>query len=1162
MVPDSEDAKLERKTSPAVTSPVTPDATTPLSPSFDGGDDGKEAEDDGIVVHEQKPIFAPEEVLAQRYRIVRFIARGGMGEVYEAEDLTLRGRVALKTVLPEIARNSVSVERFKREISIARRITHPNVSRIYDLGLHPGPPETLFLTMEFLAGDTLLEIVRRRGPMSEREGLPLIEQIAAGMTAAHEAGVIHRDFKSANVMIVPALSGGVRAVVTDFGLARSSAVDDDAGSLSMTGAILGTPAYMAPEQVEGLKLTPAADIYALGIVLYEMTTGRRPFEGSTAFSIAMKRLTEAPRPPRMIRPSLDQRWNDVILHCLERAPEARFQSAGEVVNALREGTPLLHGASDAATVVLDPVVVQSNLPSGAVPSPILTRVRVLTLAAAVLTGSVAVWQWSRSPSEVAVVKPNVSSPRVVLRPAIAVAGFTNNTGRRDAAWLSGAISEMIASELSAGGKLRVASGQDVARVRTDLAMQSGESISADNLKRLGERLGVSTLVMGSYTVVGEGDGGLLRMDVQVVEPATRTVVASFAETGSDSQLFDLVSRAGGTLRRQLKLGELSPQQAVEFKLASSSNREAVRAYVEGLSRLRLLDWNGALPFLKEAVAEDRNYALAHASLSSAYSGLGDDTRAKAAAERAVALSAKLGREQKTEIEARLHEAQQNWTGAAEAHRSLYESYPDNIDYGLSLANALISGGKTQEAMVVLDQLRSLPLAADGRVDLAQARAAQEVGKFADEKKYARVAADRARKAGARMVLARALLMEASSSIDLGDLTGGRAAADAARELFNAAGDRGNAARALELTGTAVGSGGDLEGERRLYEQALQIYRSLDDQTSVARALLNIGTTHALQGNIATAQTFFDDSLATFQKVGAKYAAATALNNIGAMLFNQGELSAAEKRYGQALTLFAELQERSGTARTLTNIAEILECRGQLDQARDTHRDSLAINREIGDKGGEAYDHFRLGEIAVAKGEPAIARTSYEDALKLDVAIGDRVGVADLRVALAALAIDDGRAQEAEKGARESAEILESENALDRTALALAVVSDALLAQGRAKEALPIAERASKFAAQSGDQRVSFRVAVAAARARSASKLPQDIDDAVKSLQTTAAAASRSRFVGAAFEARLAACEIELNAGRASARSRLAVLGREASARGFGRIARRASASGV
>jgi serine/threonine protein kinase/Tol biopolymer transport system component len=268
------------------------------------------------------------QIVASRFRIIRYIAEGGMGTVYEAEDLQLHDHVALKTIRRDIASNPKVVERFKQEIRLGKRVTHPNVCRIHDLGTdrwHDGA-EVLFLTMQFLVGETLSSRITR-GPIPKAEALPLIEDMADALSAAHEAEVIHRDFKSGNVMLVP---GAHRtcAVITDFGLARG--IRDGASRWGL----VGTVDYMAPEQITGGEITPATDIYALGVVMYEMVTGRRPFTGDSRGDVAQKHLHDEPRPPRELSPHLDANWNKAILGCLRKLPSERLQSAAEVKEAL------------------------------------------------------------------------------------------------------------------------------------------------------------------------------------------------------------------------------------------------------------------------------------------------------------------------------------------------------------------------------------------------------------------------------------------------------------------------------------------------------------------------------------------------------------------------------------------------------------------------------------------------------------------------------------------------------------------------------------------------------------------------------------------------------------------------------------------------------------
>ncbi len=279
------------------------------------------------------------EVLGKRYRIVRHIGAGGMGDVYEAWDLSLESRVALKTVRPEFARDEAIVERFKREVQLARQVTHENVCRVYDLGsMARGEDgvEVFCLTMELIEGQTLAELMRSHGPWTYEEALPVLEQVCLGLKAAHQAGVIHRDLKPANIMLVRREDAEKtwHVVVTDFGLAHSNQADASSWTQKMRP---GTPAYMAPEQLEGKAVGPEADLYALGGVMYEMATGRAPWQGDSPLEVAFARLKEPVKAPSQWRPGVDGRWERIMLRLLEKEPGDRYVSAEAVLRDLESG---------------------------------------------------------------------------------------------------------------------------------------------------------------------------------------------------------------------------------------------------------------------------------------------------------------------------------------------------------------------------------------------------------------------------------------------------------------------------------------------------------------------------------------------------------------------------------------------------------------------------------------------------------------------------------------------------------------------------------------------------------------------------------------------------------------------------------------------------------
>ena len=285
-----------------------PNKTTEIQPTYAGDDPSDEIREqfvDDVLSETVGARFDVGTDVAGRYRVVRHLGAGGMGEVYAVHDAVLDTEVALKTLRAELEGSSIALERFRREIALARRVTDPHVCRVFDVGEHAG---RVFLTMELVDGKPLA------GPVPLAELERVAPQLVRGLAALHAAGIVHRDLKTANVLYSD------RAVITDFGLARS--IDQD-GALTLDSGLLGTPAYMAPEQVEGRVATAASDVYALGVVLFELATGKRPFDEDTAMATATARLTRDPPKPSSLRADLPAKWDAIIGRCLARDPAAR-----------------------------------------------------------------------------------------------------------------------------------------------------------------------------------------------------------------------------------------------------------------------------------------------------------------------------------------------------------------------------------------------------------------------------------------------------------------------------------------------------------------------------------------------------------------------------------------------------------------------------------------------------------------------------------------------------------------------------------------------------------------------------------------------------------------------------------------------------------------------
>jgi len=304
-------------------SPVAPKYSTPRVPRPPSASAGTLSSSDAIGGGR----FVPGQIIADRYRIVALAGRGGMGEVYRAEDLKLSQIVAIKFLPESVSKDAAALARFHAEVRIARTVSHPNVCRMFDIGDTEG---ITFLTMEYVDGEDLSSLVRRIGRLSTDKAAEIARQMCAGLAAAHDKGVIHRDLKPANIM----LDGAGKVRITDFGLAGIAAMIEGADVRA------GTPAYMAPEQLAGMEVTVKSDIYSLGLILYEIITGKRAFDATTLPELMrMREESRIPNPSTLVR-DIDPMFERVILRCLATDPVLRPASALQVAAALPGGDPL------------------------------------------------------------------------------------------------------------------------------------------------------------------------------------------------------------------------------------------------------------------------------------------------------------------------------------------------------------------------------------------------------------------------------------------------------------------------------------------------------------------------------------------------------------------------------------------------------------------------------------------------------------------------------------------------------------------------------------------------------------------------------------------------------------------------------------------------------
>jgi eukaryotic-like serine/threonine-protein kinase len=311
--------------------------------------------------------IAPGTLIDNRYRVVSRVGSGGMAEVYCADDVQLGRRVAVKLLHERFAADDEFVERFRREASSAAALSHANIVSVYDRGEWSG---TYYIVMEYLDGRSLDSIVREEAPLPADRAIELTEQVLRAARFAHRRGIVHRDLKPHNVII----DEEGRIKVTDFGIARAGA---GASEITQTGSIMGTARYLSPEQAQGNPVSPRSDLYSIGVMLYELLTGTVPFEGDSVVAIALRHLSEPPRPPSSLVPSISPALDAIVLRALAKSPDERFADADEFIAALENERARIRGDSGAHTAALAPLVVNPPAlyptPPGAYPGTYATQ---------------------------------------------------------------------------------------------------------------------------------------------------------------------------------------------------------------------------------------------------------------------------------------------------------------------------------------------------------------------------------------------------------------------------------------------------------------------------------------------------------------------------------------------------------------------------------------------------------------------------------------------------------------------------------------------------------------------------------------------------------------------------------------------------------------------
>src|SRR5437016_11141055 len=714
-----------------------------------------------------------------------------------------------------------------------------------------------------------------------------------------------------------------------------------------------------------------------------------------------------------------------------------------------------------------------------------------------------------------------SSSVVSPRRSVAVLGFTNLSGDAHEAWLSTAFSDWLTTELSAGGQLRTVPAENIARMKAELALNDLESLGRGTLEQIHRDLGTDLVVAGSYATLGANPQ--IRLDVRLFDTQSGETLYADSETGSQENLFDLVSRAGEKLRANLGIRRITKEEAVEVATALPSNAGAARLYAEGLSKVRVFDALSARDSLVKAIAAEPNYALSHAALATAWSQLGYDENARTEAKKAFDLSSNLPRAERLLVEARYRETSHEWDKAIEIYRALFEFFPDNLDYGIALASVQVSGGRGNDALETLGHLRELspPQRDDPRIDLEEDHAVESVGDFKSLLSSAMRAAEKAKAAGASLLQARALTDQGWALENLAEPDGVEAVVRDAERLYLAAHDQRGVATAATVGGIALQMQGDYQGAKKHYEKSLAIY----------------------------------------QQIGYRFGVANERDNFGDVYLALGDLAAAQKSYEESLKTYLEIGHIDGQALAEAGLGEVFLRQGITAESKKMLEESLEICRRIGDRSKEGAALSGLGRLLQIEGD---AETAWKDETEAKAILdknGDKSESAQMEVHLAELLLDQDKNEEAAVQAKQAAELFEKTKADKDAAAAYLALSRALLAQGKLMDARNYEERAMATAKKSRNEELELFAGIAAARIQAASGKPVDRNDSMRQVREVIVRATTATFTGIALEARLALGEMELNsANKTAGMTHLQVLEKDAASGGFGLLARKADAA--
>jgi len=981
-------------------------------------------------------MLQPGAVLGQRYEILQILGEGGMGAVYKARDRELDRMVALKVIRPELAGSQAIIDRFKQELLLATQVTHKNVIRIYDLGEAEGMK---FITMEFVEGEDLRSLMHQKQKLPPVEAVEIMLQVCRALEAAHSVGIIHRDLKPQNIM----RDKTGRILVMDFGLARTLEGD----GMTQTGALVGTMDYMSPEQALGKELDQRSDLFTLGLIFYELLTGKMPYKADSVVASLLKRTQERAAPVSSHDASIPRPLSDIVGKCMDPDVKLRYQSAGEILADLEAW----QGGRAAATL---------HFPSGVTP-----------------WGRSYPWHWFGAAAAVVVLAlvgflfrgalfgPSTRTPAGPVV-SVAVVPFRNASGDASLDWMGRSLAEMLSTDVGQSAHVHIVPPDRMQQILRDLRLAADATLDEGTLRRLAEFSNADQLLWGQYARFGDH----LRIDATLRDLKRDRSVPFKIEGINEKDLPGAVDQLARSVQENLNVSSSVVQEmrAAAFK-PSTKSVQALRYYSEGLELGREGNYLEAQKRFLDATKEDPQFALAYSKLAQTYASLGYDDKAADFSRKAVELSSQLPSQERYLILANQALVLKDNQKAIESYENLAKVFPEDSEVKLNLARLYQDVGSYDKArdyltkILVGDPKNVEALLSLGFVEIQRGNPKGSLDYLNQALSLAiQLENAQAKGSGLHLIgLAYRLLGKWDDA-----LRNDQESAAIRRQI----GDKRGIATSLAEMARVQEQLGKRDAAFKNYQEALQLRREMGDRSGTADILIDIGNFYHTSGKHDEALKLYKETLQIQRELGNPAGEANALGNAASIYAERGQYEDGLTYFQQALQLWEKLKIPSEIGQAEQNIAYVYSMMGQFDEAVNHYLRALEVARSIGDRESSAIYSHNLATVFESQGRYGAALKAKEEAVNTLRQINERgYWLAAVLSSYGNELSEVGRFDEAQKTLGEALTLAREIQNSALIAQTLNYQGDRFFYLGDYKAARPLFEQASQTASATGDR---------------------------------------------------------------------------------------------